>query len=96
MRLIDADELKRKYAGWYNIYGKPKSIRAVTTKEIDWTPTIDATYVVRCKDCAHGTLETEGAAKGYINCPYQGYGELHPQDWYCADGVRKGEEESDA
>lgn len=29
-------------------------------------------------------------------CKYQGYGELHPQDWYCADGVRKGEEESDA
>ena len=49
--------------------------------------------VVRCKDCARGTLETDGAAKGYINCPYQGYGELHPQDWYCADGVRKGEEE---
>lgn len=51
--------------------------------------------VVRCKDCARGTLETEGAAKGYINCPYQGYGELHPQDWYCADGIRKGSDESE-
>ena len=47
--------------------------------------------VVRCKDCIRGELETEGAAKGYINCPYQGYGELHPQDWYCADGIRKGD-----
>lgn len=41
----------------------------------------DWVWVVRCKDCDRGTLETEGAAKGYINCPYQGYGELHPQDW---------------
>lgn len=42
MRLIDADELKRKYAGWYNVYGKNKSIRCVEVKEIDWMPTIDA------------------------------------------------------
>lgn len=42
MRLIDADELKRKYAGFYNIYGKGKSIRCVEVKEIDWMPTIDA------------------------------------------------------
>lgn len=41
MRLIDADELKRKYAGWYNVYGKNKSIRCVEVKEIDWMPTID-------------------------------------------------------
>lgn len=42
MRAIDADELKRKYAGWYNVYGKNKSIRCVEVKEIDWMPTIDA------------------------------------------------------
>ena len=42
MRLIDADELKRKYAGWYNIYGKNKSIRCLEVKEIDWMPTIDS------------------------------------------------------
>ena len=43
--------------------------------------------IVRCGKCTRGTLETEGAAAGYINCPYQGYGELHPAWWFCADGT---------
>lgn len=43
--------------------------------------------IVRCCQCTRGTLETEGAAAGYINCPYQGYGELHPAWWFCADGT---------
>ena len=43
MRLIDADELKRKYAGWYNVFaGREKSIRCVEVKEIDWMPTVEA------------------------------------------------------
>lgn len=50
--------------------------------------------VVRCGQCEHGTLETEGTIAGYINCPYQGYGELHPQEWYCGDGIRKEEQQN--
>ena len=38
-RLIDADELKNKYSGWYNMIDG-KSIRAVQAKEIDWMPTV--------------------------------------------------------
>lgn len=38
-RLIDADELKAKYGGWYNLCND-KSVCAVETKEIDWMPTI--------------------------------------------------------
>ena len=38
-RLKDADELKAKYGGWYNLCND-KSIHAVETKEIDWMPTI--------------------------------------------------------
>ena len=38
-RLIDADKLKNKYSGWYNL-ATGKSICAVQTKEIDWSPTI--------------------------------------------------------
>lgn len=49
----------------------------------------DYLKVVRCKDCARGELEMDGPAKGFINCPYQGYGELHSPEWYCADGIRK-------
>ena len=37
MRLIDA----------------PAFLKAVGTKEIDRTPTIDAVEIVRCKDCKH-------------------------------------------
>lgn len=46
MRLIDADELVRKYAGWMNVYspkpGGHESFHVVTTEEIGWMPTIDA------------------------------------------------------
>lgn len=66
MRLIDADVLKEK-AKWYNIYSDkpPHSIRAVTTQEIDWMPTIEPerkrgrwidgsipTYAV-CSECGY-------------------------------------------
>lgn len=37
--LIDRDELKAKYSGWYNLCND-KSICAVETKEIDWMPPI--------------------------------------------------------
>lgn len=49
--------------------------------------------IVRCGQCARGTKETEGAVAGYINCPYQGYGELHPAWWFCADGVTELDDE---
>ena len=60
MRLIDADELKRKYAGWYNIAGKERSIRCVETKEIDWMPTIDAAPVVHGKWTTKRTQKHDG------------------------------------
>lgn len=45
-RLIDADALIEKYAGWVNIYspkpGGRESFRVVTTQEIGYMPTIDA------------------------------------------------------
>ena len=45
--------------------------------------------VVRCGQCERGAIETEGAIAGYVQCDWCGYGELHPQEWYCGDGVRR-------
>ena len=55
MRLIDADALKTKAikCETFKLYDAPVFLKAVSTKEIDRTPTIDAVEVVRCKDCKH-------------------------------------------
>lgn len=45
--------------------------------------------VVRCGQCERGAIETEGAIAGYVQCDWCGFGALHPQEWYCGDGVRK-------
>ena len=52
-----------------------------TLKEM---PTVDAVPGVRCKDC---TFHNE------INCPqYYRRNEL-PDDWFCADGERRSDEQ---
>ena len=55
MRLIDADALKTKAikCETFKLYDAPVFLKAVGTKEIDRTPTIDAVEVVRCKDCKY-------------------------------------------
>lgn len=45
--------------------------------------------VVRCGQCERGVIETDGAIAGYVQCDWCGFGALHPQEWYCGDGVRK-------
>lgn len=44
------------------------------------TPTVDAVPVVRCKDCKHAEEDCEIAFH---------FGEK--DDWFCADGERKGD-----
>ena len=56
MRPIDADMLKQKYAKWYNVYSSEKSIRAVTTTEIDWMPTLSEWINVKDKLPEEGQL----------------------------------------
>ena len=78
MRLIDVDELAKELSKrvWYKQEDEKQAVRIV--KEF---PTVDAVPVVRCREC-----------KWY--CEYycgwrQIIGEL-PEDFYCADGDRKG------
>lgn len=51
--------------------------------------------VVRCGQCERGAIETEGAIAGYVQCDWCGFGALHPQEWYCGDGVRKEQGEAE-
>ena len=80
MRLIDADALKTKAirCETFKLYDAPIFLKAVGTKEIDKAPTIDAVPVVRCKDCKY--FKTRLCEN-----------ENNHDDWFCADGERKGE-----
>ena len=80
MRLIDADALKTKAikCETFKLYDAPVFLKAVGTKEIDKAPTIDAVPVVRCKDCKY--FKTRLCEN-----------ENNHDDWFCADGERKGE-----
>ena len=48
-RLIDANDLKQKAVPHYF----DNCCYAVSVKDIDDAPTVDAVEVVRCKDCKH-------------------------------------------
>lgn len=112
-RYIDADELK-KCAAHAQIYTKHLNddgsvtyemhvTDAVTVKDIENAPTVDAVEVVRCKDCVHaGAFPNKYAERrfeGCMNCFLcrgdDGYGianvsVVYPDD-YCSDGVRREE-----
>ncbi len=77
MRLIDADALKGKLTG-----SRFHFIRNFINKQ----PTIDAVYVVRCKDCEY--YENEECVNPYI---WMSDGaRLWPdEDFYCAKGERR-------
>ena len=79
-RLIDADALKTKAirCETFKLYDAPIFLKAVGTREIDKAPTIDAVPVVRCKDCKY--FKTRLCEN-----------ENNHDDWFCADGERKGE-----
>ena len=82
MRLIDADALKTKAirCETFKLYDAPVFLKAVGTKEIDKAPTVDAVPVVRCKDCKY--FKTRLCEN-----------EDNHDDWFCADGERKENDE---
>jgi hypothetical protein len=61
-RLIDADALKQR-AIRVSTVKEHCYMKAVGTHEIDKAPTIDATPVIRCKDCKHFVKE-DGCSGG--------------------------------
>ena len=86
MRLIDDDALlqhKRKMSG--ADFGGEFWDEAVLASDIKNAPTVDATEVVRCKDCIYSYEEF-----GFIYCTFGPYGDCSvPSQFYCAEGKRK-------
>lgn len=85
MRLIDADAPVRKMDDYVTAHNALIDIERVdgvliAKSFIDEQPTVDAVRVVRCGECKHyGTAE----------CDMEYYGNHMPEDWYCADGERR-------
>lgn len=93
MRLIDADALKEVISG--NSYILRDSINSMNfgmfwdgiEQAIDESPTIDATPVVRCKECKWWTKQ-EKSIQG--RCALTG---TYPTGgWYCGNGERRDDE----
>ena len=85
MRLIDADALKENMF----LHEADDTLYAEESY-IDNMPTIDAVQVVRCKDCKWYKEGYDIDGKWFSRCngSVRTYGHT-PQNWYCADGVRK-------
>ena len=73
MRLIDADELKKKKK-----HSQEFAENVVSVAEIDWMPTIDAVEVVRCVNCEHYRKDRR------INCVF--HLSSVKEDWFCSEG----------
>lgn len=79
-RLIDADALRKK-AQYSNRFESDEQI--VFLDDIDTAPTVDAVPVVRCRECVKREF-----------CRTSNTWAVAPSDdWFCADGERKGGDE---
>lgn len=85
MRLIDANKIPWK--SYPNDYGETND-DYVEKCDIDKMQTVDAVPVVRCKDCKHRRNEEIGRM---VYCPNQISGWVG-ENWFCADGERKDDE----
>ena len=82
MRLIDADKLP-KYTGYALSADE-------VAKAVEEAPTVDAVEVVRCKDCEHSVMTTDGQVKYCKNHdPFCRDKLYYDADYFCADGERK-------
>jgi hypothetical protein len=53
MRLIDADELRKKFVDFEFVDGVRCDVDSYTLNAINKAPTVDAVPVIRCKDCRY-------------------------------------------
>lgn len=88
MRLIDADELAARIMmeapGFMDMGSSlTKAFIAAMVKTPSATPTVDAVQVVRCRDCVRRNTSDCSMYDGHINTRL-------PDNWYCADGERRG------
>lgn len=82
-RLIDADELKNAFG-----YAPIELLvdREWILHQIDSAQTVDAVPIVRCKDCMFWHDD------GIITTCDVNIGHGFAENWFCADGKRKGGE----
>lgn len=93
-RYIDADALisaiKRELWDWVTVDGMTATtVLKQTITDIQNAPTADVVEVVRCKDCVH---HKNAPRTMYVWC--ECVDGLLPNDWFCADGERRDDEES--
>ena len=92
MRLIDADELVKKWEEMLPIMvpdedGKhPVSLEKAIEKLKD-APTVDAVPVVRCKDCDKAKTNLFAEESHVVYCIYHGMSKQY--DDFCSYGERK-------
>ncbi len=99
MRLIDADELIEQLTPPEDAPNNgAKLLLAVFVDAVKAFPTIDAVPVVRCRECKN--WETDWEPRGFDpkNPRYFcGVMDRYPDgDWYCAQGIRKGDGDENA
>lgn len=92
MRLVDADKLLQadENSDKILVLGSGKALEiayALIKKKVENAPTVDAVPVVRCKDCKYH----ENEEIGMVYCPNQ-IGGWVKENWFCADGERKDDE----
>ena len=83
MRLIDADDAKRTYTQY--MFDTEEDFGRVNDV-LDYSPTVDAVVVTRCKDCEH-LVNTTINANGFLICDISDM-EIAPDD-FCSYGEPK-------
>lgn len=90
MRLIDAHEVLRNYRDLYErgIIGISywNIVKEITSEQ--FSPTVDAGIIVRCKDCIMGE-KTRASIDGkkLVLCSIMN--EKHPENFYCSLGCKR-------
>ena len=85
MRLIDADELRKKFYG-FTESGIDVALDHYAVSCVDNAPTVDAVQVVRCRDCRFHEQEQPGM----VYCPATVGGWVE-ENWFCKGGERRSE-----
>lgn len=87
MRLIDADALADA------LFEKRRNYPQWVANTIGGMPIVDAIPVIRCKDCEHATMTSDGKMCKYCEMDTDDFGDqrevYHDADWFCADGKRR-------
>ena len=79
--LLDHLDIENALGGHYGI----------SLTEINKIPAADVVEVVRCKDCIHASMTSDGTCK-YCAVWFQDEALYLDGDYYCADGERKNDD----